>query len=85
MTVDALVAAAREQRLVAGGVEGVKTWLEGHETVNAAVEKVARPFVEPLGSLVGAADRAIGYSVNAVETNVYRPVVQKNGDFTLSV
>jgi hypothetical protein len=85
MTVDSLVAAAREQRLVSTGVDGVKTWLEAHETMQGAVGKMARPFAEPLKSLVGVADKAIGYSVNAVEENVYKPVVEKNGDFTLSV
>lgn len=85
MTVDTLVSAAREQRLVASSLDGVKLWLETHETVNAAVEKVARPFAEPLGTLVDVADKAIGFSVNAVETKVYKPVVEKNGGFTLSV
>lgn len=84
MTVDSLVTAAREQRLVSTGMDGVKSWLEAHETMHGAVEKVARPFAGSLKSLVGVADKAIGLSVNAVETNVYKPVVEKNGDFTLS-
>eukprot|EP00474_Spongospora_subterranea_P008355 CRZ08813.1 hypothetical protein [Spongospora subterranea] len=85
MTYDSLLDAAREHRLVSDGVGDLKSWLEGsHQTVNAAVEKVGRPFADPINTMVGVADNAISCTVAAVEEKVYKPVLNKNGAFTIT-